>query len=119
MILQNLVPFAELRDYGQHYVLYLGATDEPGGPVKWVAAPVTFKARGEHEEAGAPTLELRPADAQRLFDELWRVGLRPTQDPRDPSATVRHLEDMRALAFGKLGIEPPEAKAYVSGCPLD
>jgi hypothetical protein len=55
-----------------------------------------------------PTFTLRPDDAQQLMDELWRVGLRPTEGTGSAgslSATQRHLEDMRKLAFHNTGIK--------------
>lgn len=55
--------------------------------------------------AGEPTLRLRPEDAQGLMDELWRVGLRPTEGTGSAgslAATERHLADMRSVAFGLL-----------------
>lgn len=41
-------------------------------------------------------------DAQRLMDELWGVGLRPSEGSGSAgslAATERHLADMRALVF--------------------
>ena len=55
----------------------------------------------------APTLSLTKDEAQALMDELWRVGLRPTEGSGSAgslAATQRHLEDMRALAFAKLEV---------------
>ena len=58
-----------------------------------------------HEEYGImrdPTLELRLEEAQQLMDELWRVGLRPTEGTGSAgslAATERHLRDMQSIAF--------------------
>jgi hypothetical protein len=51
-----------------------------------------------------PSLVLPIDDAQRLMDELWNCGLRPTEGSGSAgalAATQRHLEDMRALVFQK------------------
>jgi hypothetical protein len=58
----------------------------------------------EHIE---PTVRLDRDDAQVLMDELWNCGLRPTEGSGSAgslAATQRHLEDLRAIAFHKLGI---------------
>ena len=50
----------------------------------------------------APTMTLRPADAQLFMDELWNVGIRPSEGTGSAgslAATERHLADMRALVF--------------------
>jgi len=49
-----------------------------------------------------PTVELRHDAAQELMDELWRIGLRPTEGTGSAGALAavqRHLDDMRALVF--------------------
>ncbi len=49
-----------------------------------------------------PNLSLEQEAAQELMDELWRVGIRPTDGAGSAgamAATVRHLEDMRHLVF--------------------
>lgn len=79
--------------------------EDPFGVVA-IAAPLTFQASpdGEAYDSG-PTMRLRPDDAQRLMDELWRVGLRPTEGTGSAgslAATERHLKDMQAIAMGLL-----------------
>ncbi len=69
-----------------------------------VAQPVEFKTRDENTAPyePAPMLSLQVEDAQRLMDELWHVGLRPTEGTGSAgslAATERHLADMRALVF--------------------
>ena len=52
------------------------------------------------------TMSLPMPTAQILMDELWRCGIRPTEGTGSAgslAATERHLEDMRAIAFGSLG----------------
>ena len=49
-----------------------------------------------------PSFTLRHDVAQRLMDELWNCGLRPTEGSGSAgslAATQRHLEDMRSLVF--------------------
>ena len=76
------------------------------------ALPLTFKTY-EPAERGmpiAPALCLTQTEAQELMDELWRVGLRPTEGTGSAgalAATQRHLEDMRALIFKKAGVQAP------------
>ena len=45
----------------------------------------------------SPTLMLSTEDAQRLFNELWRIGCRP-QDTKELGMAA-HLADMRRLVF--------------------
>lgn len=51
-----------------------------------------------------------PTEAQELMDNLWRCGFRPTEGKGSAgqlAATDRHLQDMRAIAFHKLGVTAP------------
>ncbi len=41
-----------------------------------------------------------------IVDEAWRANIRPTPHVADSDARMKHLEDMRRIAFKKLGIEP-------------
>jgi hypothetical protein len=54
-------------------------------------------------------------EAQGLLDSLWQAGLRPAEASGSTgqlAATVRHLEDMRAIAFCKTDVcLPEEARA--------
>lgn len=60
-----------------------------------------------------PSFSLDDTAVQRLFDQLWHSGFRPTE-ARDPSGQIgamqRHLEDMRQIAFAKLEVSKPEDK---------
>lgn len=69
-----------------------------------VMQPAEFKVLTD-EEAG---MEMRPAmmisrdDCQALMDELWHVGIRPSEGTGSAgslAATQAHLNDMRALVF--------------------
>lgn len=52
-----------------------------------------------------PSFRLKATAAQRLMDELWLAGVRPS-DSRHTSEVLavqgKHLEDMRELAMGAL-----------------
>lgn len=53
-----------------------------------------------------PSFVLDREDAQRLIDDLWECGLRPSSGAGSAgqlAATQAHLEDMRRLAFEKGG----------------
>lgn len=68
------------------------------------ALPVTFKELEEGKFV-PPAVELQLSEAQRLMDELWGAGLRPTEGAGSAgamAATQRHLEDMRSIAMGLL-----------------
>lgn len=68
--------------------------------------------RGEWRDLDQGLLQDEPSfaveldDAQKLIDDLWAAGVRPSET-RDRDAQGRHLADMRAIAFGKLNIEKP------------
>lgn len=52
-----------------------------------------------------PLLTLRMEEAQRLIDQLWHCGLRPSEGSGSAgslAATERHLRDMQAIAKGAL-----------------
>ena len=55
-----------------------------------------------------PSLSLSEDQAQFLMDQLWNCGLRPTEGKGSAGALAaveRHLEDMRTIAFHKLGVQ--------------
>ena len=63
---------------------------------------------GEGQEAPGEPLRLEREDAQSLFNLLWSRGYRPPGNSvTEYQAQGKHLEDMRALAFGKLGVTKP------------
>lgn len=69
-----------------------------------MAQPVVFDTYQGNERYATrdPTIELYFEEAQMLMDELWRVGLRPTEGTGSTgslAATERHLKDMQALTF--------------------
>jgi len=71
-----------------------------------VVQPLTLAERSEEDDLNGveipTTFSILAEEAQRMMDELWRVGVRPTQGEGSAgqlSAVTRHLEDMRTLVF--------------------
>ena len=55
-----------------------------------------------------PFARLEVQAAQKLMDELWQCGLRPSEGTGSAgslAATEKHLVDMQKIAFKKLGID--------------
>lgn len=70
----------------------------------WVLGPGVFTAATE-DRSTVPSLSLKYEEAQALMDELWQVGLRPTEGSGSAgslAATERHLKDMRDIALAAL-----------------
>jgi len=60
--------------------------------------------RGESCSASIPTETfcVKQEEAQQFMDELWRIGIRPTEGAGSAgqmAATEKHLDDMRRLVF--------------------
>jgi hypothetical protein len=75
--------------------------------------PVQFRVidKGEEGTLHPPLLTLTPEAAQRLVDELWVCGIRPSEGSGSAgslAATERHLADMRAIVANSLGVEMPK-----------
>lgn len=71
------------------------------GQTAALAQPLMFKVI-EPGTRVEPFATLNIQSAQRLMDELWQCGLRPTEGAGSAgamAATQRHLEDMRKLVF--------------------
>lgn len=68
-----------------------------------VAQPLVFSKHTAGQKA-EPFVVLGEDHAQKLMDELWQAGLRPSEGSGSAgslAATQRHLEDMRSLVFKK------------------
>lgn len=70
----------------------------------FIGLPIVFRRLTKEDEGKLlePTMHLRNDQAQEFMDELWRVGLRPTEGTGSAgslAATERHLADMRSLVF--------------------
>ncbi len=58
-----------------------------------------------------PDISMWPGSAQQLMDELWNVGLRPSEGTGSAgslAATQRHLGDMRSIVGKLLKTELPK-----------
>ena len=55
-----------------------------------------------------PALSITESDAQQMMNELWRIGIRPsdgTGSLGQLAATEKHLDDMRSLVFHNQNIK--------------
>lgn len=87
-------------DFG--YELTLGVREVATG--KWgVAKPIEVEPLQEGSNVPA-TMRLDDPELQQLMDELWRVGIRPSNGEGNVGmigAMKEHLADMRKLVFSK------------------
>lgn len=96
----------ERHEYGD-FAIFVRIVDAAGERT-FLAKPVEF---GPVDESvrHPPMIELDHRAAQQLMDSLWACGLRPKNGEGNAGqlgATERHLDDMRKLAFAKIGVEP-------------
>lgn len=73
--------------------------------VQYYGAPLTLVKREPNEVITEPTARLRETEAQRLMDELWNCGFRPSEGTGSAgslAATERHLRDLQAIVMGSL-----------------
>lgn len=89
----------ELTDYGRSYAIYAYTVNRKSGQLS-VGQPVTFSPLDENVKA-QETMLIPHERAQRLMDELWKAGVRPSDigTPGHLAAVQYHLEDMRKLIF--------------------
>ncbi len=96
--------FATLRDFGHNIALNIGQqlTDNRFA----VAQPILMDAHDvDSMYPDAPALSLTQDEAQQLMDELFRIGIRPSDGSGSAgqmAATEKHLEDMRRLVFSRV-----------------
>ena len=89
--------------YNDAIAIYLGQKDEYG--YRYVAQPLKLVKSEPGDVVSAPCFTLETSEAQRLMDELWNCGLRPSEGTGSAgslAATERHLRDMQAIAMGLL-----------------
>lgn len=101
----------QIKAYRQPWVrdriairLAMLSTDSEGNARVSIADQLTLRLLTDDEMCieQPPLLEISPEEAQQFMDELWRVGIRPTEGAGSVGqmeATVKHLEDMRRLVF--------------------
>lgn len=75
---------------------------------KSVFESITVRRLEEAVTVAHPIVRIKPDEARRLMDDLWRAGVRPTDGSGSSgqlAATERHLADMKLIAFKGLGIK--------------
>jgi len=104
--------FFERHPWNFDFALYLTARDNNGKLA--VALPLQMRMITDEEAVQAssspPMTEIRKDEAQQLMDELWRIGMRPSEGSGSAgslAATERHLADMRALVAHTMGAKLP------------
>lgn len=88
-----------------------------------VVPPLNVEWRDIGDDLAEPTLSLGADAAQRLMDELWRAGLRPSYKKADPNPQIEamqaHLADMRELVFKHVVVAKPAAQVVPFGIKTD
>ncbi len=77
---------------------------------QWLGKTTEFERFERNGQMIPPTLELDEQAAQELMDSLWDVGIRPAEGKGSAGqmgATLKHLEDMQAIAYQALRFNPP------------
>ncbi len=98
--------------FGQDLLLRMFAKATNGDII--LPEPIAFKAHKPDEGmamVGQADMVLTPASAQQLMDELWYVGLRPSEGTGSAgslAATQSHLKDMRAIVSKLVKVELPK-----------
>lgn len=85
--------------------IWIGATPVPSTDKIAVVDKIIWKEQGHSDpDSDSAPLTLSYQAAQRLMDDLWNCGLRPSEGSGSAGAlkaTQGHLEDMRKLVFEK------------------
>lgn len=64
---------------------------------RWLVKDVILEESPDGFFAPQPPIQIMQQSAQDLFDELWRLGLRPSRSADDPDATKAHLAHITRL----------------------
>ena len=90
--------------WSRNHGVYIRLTEQRGERYfEAIAQPLTMTQLTD-ENAGTnfpPCFELRADEMQQLMDELWRVGMRPSEGSGSAgalAATQHHLADMRTIS---------------------
>lgn len=86
--------------------------DEEKDDKFYTAAPLKMEERKLFEADYTSTIQISEHIAQKLMDDLWDCGLRPSEGSGSAgqlAATQRHLEDMRKL-LSKVSLVKGEQK---------
>ncbi len=105
MIDGTLYPWVTIEPQALGYRVDI-VVDGPDG--RWVAQPLVFETIDEGAAITNPTMTVTHDFCQRLMDQLWNAGIRPTDgvgSVATMNATTAHLDDMRAIVAHKLGVE--------------
>lgn len=89
---------AQKTDFSKSISLAILEYSQKSGKL-YVAEPVVMMERDDGLSI-QPTLQLEPAQAQQLMDDLWECGVRPTEGTGSAgamSAVQAHLKDLRKL----------------------
>lgn len=94
------------EDYGLRLSLFLHQR-LANGRIAIPAAPLTIRTLSEDESSGTvaiepqvPLFHFSEDDAKHLMDELWNLGIRPTEGHGSTgqlAATEKHLNDSRQM----------------------
>lgn len=92
--------------WGEEFAVRMGRRTQDG----WaVGEGMVFRVVPDNTNVETePAFTLTRDDAQALMDELWHVGLRPTEGSGSAgslAATQAHLKDMRTLVAKANGVE--------------
>lgn len=104
---KGLKRFFLRRDYwmGDRLDVFMTVRTDFDGQISIaIPDPVVIRVLERKDEVNIrpPFLTIGMEEAQQLMDEMWNVGLRPTEGSGSAgslAATQRHLEDFRRLVF--------------------
>lgn len=104
--------FVERANFGRSIDIHM-AIDHQDGFISFFEPPILQKIPQEDsfQVETRPFLSLGMEAGQKLIDELWNAGLRPTQSGQShgqAEATGRHLNDMRAMVAKLAKVELPK-----------
>jgi len=101
----TLEPSAQYRPMTDRVDLMIKASR---GQQRYVLARAEMVEVPPGEVPGVDPLSVSMHDAQRLMDDLWRAGLRPSDaiaSTGQHEAQRQHIDDLRAVLFNQLGID--------------
>ncbi len=94
---------AEMPVWDDRINLFVRVTD--GAGKRSFGRPLALEVIPEGNVVWEPTMRIDKTDAQQFMDELWRIGIRPSEGSGSAgslAATERHLADMKAIAMSAL-----------------
>lgn len=95
-----MIEVRAVRHFDRFDSISIFVDKEENGKV-FVGKPIKFEERELYEgDLYGPTVQLNKHTAQKLIDDLWDCGLRPSEGSGSAgqlAAVQNHLEDMRKL----------------------